>query len=329
MSTPMKTLTVVCPVYNEQEVIEAFYHTLNRVLSGIADRYRTDVLFVVDRGTDDTLDILKSIAARDPTVRVLALSARFGHQMALLAGIDHSTADAVVMLDSDLQHPPELIPALLDAFEQGHDIVFTIRENAPDIGLLARWGSRLFYKLLNMLSRVPIPESAADYRLISRRVALVFQTQIRERNQFMRGLFGWVGFRRTGIPFRARPRGGGRTKYSPGRLFRFAMEGITSFSKRPLQAAIFTGFGCAFFGLTLAFVTLIQYFYYAQLPSGWTTIVILISGFSGIQLIFMGIIGEYIGAIFDEVKARPHYIVEEKINFTVEEKIHVTRDAGG
>jgi dolichol-phosphate mannosyltransferase len=287
------------------------------VLGEIADRYRADILFVVDRGTDNTLEILKKIASRDSRVRVLALSARFGHQMALLAGIDHSNADAVVMLDSDLQHPPELIPDLLDAFEQGHDIVFTIREDSPDIGFFAQWASKLFYKLLNTLSLVPIPESAADYRLISRRVALVFQTQIRERNQFMRGLFGWVGFRRTGIPFKGRPRGGGQSKYSLGRLFRFAMQGITSFSKRPLQAAIFVGFGFAFLGLTLVFITLIQYFYYARLPSGWTTLVILISGFSGVQLIFMGIIGEYIGAIFDEVKARPHYIVEEKINFTL------------
>jgi dolichol-phosphate mannosyltransferase len=318
MTSPTKTLTVVCPVYNEEEVIEAFYEALHGVVEGIADRYRADILFVVDRGTDRTLDILKAIASRDSKVRVLALSARFGHQMALLAGIDHSNADAVIMLDSDLQHPPELIPALLDAFEQGHDIVFTIREDSPGTGLFARWTSKVFYKLLNTLSRIPIPENAADYRLISRRVARVFQKEIRERNQFMRGLVGWVGFRRTGIAFQVRPRGAGRSKYSLGDLFRFAMEGITSFSKRPLQAAIFAGFGCAFLAVVLVFVTLFQYFHYARLPSGWTTIVMLIAGFSGIQLIFLGIIGEYIGAIFDEVKARPHYIVEDKINFAPE-----------
>ena len=315
----MRTLTVVCPVYNEEEVIAAFYAELNAVLATVADRYRADILFVVDRGTDRTLDILKDIAGRDGKVRILALSARFGHQMALLAGIDHSQADAVIMLDSDLQHPPDLIPVLLDAFEQGHDVVFTIRQVSPDTPLFARWSSRAFYKFLNALSRVPIIENAADYRLISRRVAQVFQTEIRERNQFMRGLMGWVGFRRTAIAFQVRSRGAGQSKYSLGRLFRFAIEGITSFSKRPLQAAIFVGFGFAFFALALVFVTLFQYFHYSRLPSGWTTIVILVAGFNGIQLIFLGIIGEYIGAIFDEVKARPHYIVEDRINFEREE----------
>jgi dolichol-phosphate mannosyltransferase len=311
----MRTLSVVCPVYNEEEVIEEFYAVLRSVLDRIADRYQAQILFVADRGTDNTLSILKGIAARDSTVRVLALSSRFGHQMALVAGIDHSDADAIVMLDSDLQHPPELIPAMLDAFEKGHDIVYTIRLDSPDSGLFARWASRLFYKLFNTLAQIPIQESAADYRLISRRVAEVFRHQIRERNQFLRGLFSWVGFSRTGISFKVQPRGGGRSKYSLGRLIRFAMEGITSFSKRPLRAAIFAGFGFALLGLVLALITLIQYFHYSQLPSGWTTIVILIAGFSGMQLIFLGIIGEYIGAIFDEVKARPHYIVEERINF--------------
>jgi glycosyltransferase involved in cell wall biosynthesis len=219
------------------------------------------------------------------------------------------------MLDSDLQHPPELIPALLDAFEQGHDIVYTVRHDSDDSGRFSRYASRVFYRLINRLSPVPIPVSAADYRLVSRRVTAVFRTQIRERNQFMRGLFSWVGFRQTGIAFKAQARAAGRSKYSLGRLLGFAITGITSFSTRPLRAAIFVGLAFAFLALALAFVTLIEYFRYSKLPSGWTTLVILIAGFSGIHLIFMGFIGEYIGAIFDEVKARPHYIVEETINF--------------
>jgi glycosyltransferase involved in cell wall biosynthesis len=311
----MRTLSVICPVYNEEEVIEEFYGVLRRVLDRIADRYQAQILFVADRGTDNTLSILKGIAARDRNVRVLALSSRFGHQMALVAGIDHSDADAVVMLDSDLQHPPELIPAMLDAFEKGHDIVYTIRLDSPDSGLFARWASRLFYKVLNRLSQIPIPESAADYRLISRQVAEVFRHQIRERNQFLRGLFSWVGFSRTGIPFKVQPRGGGRSKYSLGRLVRFAFEGITSFSRRPLQAAIVVGFLFALSGLVLVAVTIWQYFFLAKLPPGWATLVILMAVFNGIQLIFLGIIGEYIGSIFDEVKGRPLYIVEEKVNF--------------
>lgn len=310
----MQKLSVICPVYNEADVIEEFYTTLGGVLDSLADRYRADMLFVVDRGTDDTLPILKRIAQRDPRVRVLALSARFGHQMALVAGMDHCDADAVVMLDSDLQHPPELIPKLLEEFEKGTDIVFTIREDSPDIGFFKQATSRLFYRLVNLISNVPIQESAADYRLISRKVAKVFQTGLRERNQFLRGLFSWVGFSRVGVPFTVQRRAGGRSKYSLRRLVRFAFEGIVSFSRRPLQAAIFIGFGFAGLGMLYALATVIEFFRNAQWPSGWATLVMLISIFSGVQLIFLGIIGEYIGAIFDEVKARPHYIVDEKLN---------------
>jgi glycosyltransferase involved in cell wall biosynthesis len=310
-----RTLAVVCPVYNEAEVIARFHEALGAVLDSISGRYRATVVYVVDRSADGTLDILRGIAARDPRVRVLGLSTRFGHQMSLLAGIDHADADAVVMLDSDLQHPPELIPTLLDEFEKGRDIVYTVRRDSDDIGFFKRITSRLFYRFINLLSQIPIDQSAADYRLVSRRVARVFRTQIRERNQFLRGLFGWVGFERVGVPFTVRGRGAGRSKYSIRRLFSFAVAGITSFSKRPLQAAIYVGFAFAILALVLAATTVVQFFLHRSLPPGWATIVIVVCGLSGIQLIFLGIIGEYIGAIFDEVKARPHYLIEEKINF--------------
>jgi polyisoprenyl-phosphate glycosyltransferase len=234
----------------------------------------------------------------------------------IVAGVDHARSDAVVMLDSDLQHPPEVIPRLLDEFEKGHDVVFTIREDGgSEAGFLKRLTSRWFYRALGRLSTIPIHEGAADFRLISQRVATVFRTRMRERNQFLRGLFGWVGFKQTSIRFAAEKRGGGRSKYSLSRLFRFAAEGIVSFSKRPLVAAIFVGFAFAFGGLALALVTLVQYFYLRNFPPGWMTIVMLMSIFSGVQLIFLGVIGLYVGAIFDEVKARPLYIVEESIGF--------------
>ena len=206
----MKTLTVVCPVYNEQEVVAQFHAELRRVLDSVADRWAAIVLFVVDRGTDRTLDVLEGIAGKDASVRVLALSARFGHQMSLLAGLDHCDSDAVVMMDGDLQHPPSLIPELLAGFERGHDIVFTVREDSPDVPVLKRLSSRLFYRLFNSISDSPINENAADFRLVSRRVVEVFQNQIRERNQFLRGLFGWVGFPSLAVRFGwagARPAG--------------------------------------------------------------------------------------------------------------------------
>ena len=316
----MKTLAVVCPVYNEAEVIGRFHEALSAVLDAMADRAQSHVLFVLDRSTDDTREILRGIAARDPRVRVLVLSTRFGHQASLLAGIDHADADAVVMLDSDLQHPPELIPELFAEFERGRDIVYTIRKDSAEVGWLKRVTSRLFYRVINRLSHVPIDPSAADYRLISRRVANVFRTKIRERNQFLRGLFAWVGFDRAGVSFQVRGRAAGRSKYSVRRLVTFAITGITSFSKRPLKAAIWVGLAFAVLALALALVTLVQYFVYKSLPPGWATIVIVGAGLNGIQLVFLGILGEYIGAIFDEVKARPHYLVDEKINFPAEEQ---------
>jgi glycosyltransferase involved in cell wall biosynthesis len=310
----MKTLTVICPVYNEEEVIEEFYNELIRVLSSLVGRYESKIMFVVDRCTDNTQDILKRLAENDHNVQVIALSSRFGHQMSLLAGIDHCNADAVIMMDSDLQHPPSLIHNMLALFEKGYDIVYTIRQDSPEIGFLKRFSSKLFYRIMNRFSEIPINESAADFRLISRRVAEVFQKQIRERNQFMRGLFSWVGYKSIQIPFRVEARTAGQSKYSLSRLIRFGIHGLISFSRKPLHAAIVLGFIFALFGFIYSIVTFVQYFLDETLPSGWTTLTILISMFSGIQLIFLGIIGEYIGAIFDEVKGRPHYLIEEKIN---------------
>jgi dolichol-phosphate mannosyltransferase len=218
------------------------------------------------------------------------------------------------MIDSDLQQPPSLIPKMLDLFEKGYDIVYTIRQDSSEVGFLKRSSSKLFYRIINRISQIPINESAADFRLISRRVAEVFQNRIRERNQFMRGLFSWVGYNSTHIPFQVKTRIAGKSKYSFIRLIRFAMQGIVSFSKTPLQTAIIFGFIFAFFGLVYSIITFIQFFLDDTLPSGWATLTILISLFSGVQLIFLGIIGEYIGAIFDEVKGRPHYLIEEKIN---------------
>jgi polyisoprenyl-phosphate glycosyltransferase len=312
----MKTLTVICPVFNEEEVIALFYRELKGVLATLAGRYSSSVLFVVDRSTDRTLDVLRGIAAQDPSVRILALSARFGHQHSLLAGMDHCDADIVIMMDSDLQHPPAVLPQLLDAHEAGYDVVYTYREDTTEIALLKRLSSRLFYRFLNAISPVPISESAADFRLLSRRVVDVFQQQIRERNLFLRGLVGWVGFKSVGITFQVHQRRAGQSKYYMRRMIRFGIDGIVSFSKKPLQAAVVVGAFFALLGCSIALVTLVQYFYLSSLPSGWTTLTILIAMFSGIQLIFLGIIGEYIGAIFDEVKRRPHYLVEEAINFS-------------
>lgn len=316
----MHTLTVVCPVYNEAEVVELFHETLSEVLDGLSDRYDSTILFVVDRSEDESLELLKRIADSAPNVRILSMSARFGHQMALVAGMDHCTSDAVILMDADLQHPPELIPTLLERFEQGYDVVWTLRADTPDTSRFRRVTSRLFYRVVNRIGDVEMHESSADFRLVSRRVVEVFQTQIRERNQFLRGLFAWVGFPGVGVPFTVHERAAGRSKYSVSRMVRFAVDGIVSFSKSPLQAAIYAGFLVALGGMILGVVIIAEFFLSGDFPPGWATLAILVIVFSGIQLLFLGIVGAYIGAIFDEVKARPHYIVQERVNFDSQER---------
>lgn len=307
------TLTIICPVYNEQDVLGIFYTELKKVLDGLAERYASTILFVADRSSDRTLQVLEELCARDTSVQALYMSSRFGHQMALLAGIDHCNSDIVGMMDSDLQHPPELIPTLLEQFEKGHDVVYTIRQDSEDLGWLKQSSSRLFYKLINSIAQVQIHESAADFRLISRRVAELFRTELRERQMFMRGLMSWIGFSSIGVPFQVQPRASGRSHYTLGRLIRFGIQGTVSFSKAPLTAAVVLGFFFAVFGFILAAITIVQYFMNLTMPLGWATLVILISIFSGVQLIFLGIVGHYVGAIFDEVKARPHYIIDKTL----------------
>ncbi len=308
----MKSLTVVVPAYNEAAGIRRFHDALQDALRRI-DGYESRVLFVVDGGTDGTFDILSEIAAENPAVSVIQLSRNFGHQTALLAGIDHAAGDIVVMMDADLQHPPSLIPMLIAEYEKGNDIVYTIREEADSVSFFRKLAGSLFYGFVNLISDVPINKNASDFRLISRRVADLMRTRLRERNMFLRGIMSWVGFRQAAVPFKAERRYAGKSKYSLSRLLQFAIFGIVSFSKKPLRAASVIGLVFALFGFGLALLTIVQYFTDRTLPPGWATVVVLLSIFGGIQLIFFGIIGEYIGAIFDEVKGRPHYILDKTI----------------
>lgn len=310
----MKILTVIAPVYNEEEVIADFYRELKRALAALSG-YRANMLFVVGRGTDKTLPILRELAAKDSALKVLSLSSRFGHQMQLLAGIDHAGGDALIMMDSDLQHPPSVILKLLAEYEKGNDIVYTVRERTADQGLARKWCSDIFYWFLNRISDVPISGNAADFRLISRKAADVIRKEVRERNLFLRGIFPWLGFNQAAVHFQANPRRAGTSKYPLSRLITFGLSGVVSFSRKPLRVGIIVGLLFALFGFLYAFYTVIQFLFLKELPTGYATLVVLLSLFSGFQLFFLGIIGEYIGAIFDEVKKRPHYVIDEKINF--------------
>lgn len=311
----MKTLTIVSPAFQEEAGIENFCTSVVEVMEPLKNTYDYKILIIVDKCPDRTLEILKEIARTNPRIGAIGMSSRFGHQMCLLAGIDYTDTDLIIMMDCDLQHPPALIPRLLEEHEKGYDVVYTVKKVYNSTSLFRRYSSRGFYKVLNWLSQVPIHENASDFRLISRRVANIFKTQLRERTLFMRGLLSWIGFPATSIEFDVPNRFMGESKYSLTQLFRLALHGVLSFSKKPLRLATITGliFACLGF-LYGGYITILFFFNGSAFPPGWTTLAVMGSILSGIQLICLGVIGEYIGAIFDEVKNRPHYIVEEKIN---------------
>lgn len=311
---PKLKLTVVTPVFNEEEVIGHFHARTRGVLNSLEDVEAT-ILFVVDRCTDNTLNVLRGIVVEDSNSKVIVLSSRFGHQMSLLAGIENALdAEAIIMMDSDLQHPPELIPELLANYRRGFDVVYTVRRDTEDAGFVRKVAGNLFYRVLGMLSQVPINANSADFRLVSCRTARTLVTEFQERNMFLRGLFSWIGFRQTGVEFVAERRVAGRSKYSFSGMLQLAMAGVLSFSTKPLQLGIFVGIGFAALAFIYLMVVVINFFIDRTTPNGWTTLAALLLLFSGVQLIVLGIMGAYIGGIYEEVKRRPHYIIDEKIN---------------
>jgi glycosyltransferase involved in cell wall biosynthesis len=314
MSEP--SLRVVCPVYREAESITEFHRRLWKTLEGLNGRYRTTVQYVIDPSDDDTVTAVRGLVDENAATSALVMSNRFGHQMALLAGMDHSDADVLITLDCDLQHPPELLPTLLDRYEEGYDVVQTIRTRTENQSRLSRFASRRFYSLLNKLSDTKIVDGGADFRLLSRRVVDVFRNDLRERNQFLRGLIPWVGFRSCQVEFTADERHGGQSKYSFTRSLRLATDGLVSFSKAPLRLGVGIGLFFAVGAFAYALATGIVWVSNGSIPPGWASLAMLVAGSTGVLLAFMGILGLYIGAIFDEVKARPHYIVAERIENT-------------
>ena len=308
----MKKISIILPVYNEAEVIKTFSDELFAQLDALSDKYIFEVLYCVDKSVDDTKSIVKSICREKPGVATyLGFSKRFGHQMSLVAGMDYCNGDAAIMMDCDLEHPSSLIPILLEKYEEGYDIVHTRREYSEKVSILKKGTSSLFYKLLSALSSVKLEEGSADFRLISRKCIDVFKYSIREQHQFLRGLFQWVGFPQCTVLFSSGFRSGGKSKYSVKRLFSFAINGITSFSKLPLTISVMIGFIVAVLGGIYGLYTIIISLIDGNVPSGWPSTVSLIAFLGGLQLTVLGILGRYIGEIFDEVKKRPLYIIEE------------------
>ena len=309
----MKTVDIVLPVYNEEAGLDAFHAALVHALAPLSGGYVFNICFVLDRSTDRSLEVLKRLSLADSRITVLHLTRRFGHQMSLVAGIDHSCGDAVIMMDSDLQHPPSVIGQLLAEFEKGCDIVHAVRQYDRRVGMFKRWSSRAFYRLQNALSPIQMQSGAADFRLISKRVALVFRTGVREQSQFLRGLFQWVGFRSATITFVSPPRQAGQTKYHMMRLVAFSVSGILSFSKVPLRVATLLGFFMSVLSVLYGFWLVGRFFVAGHMPPGYTSLIVVILLLGGLQLTVLGILGEYLGSVFDEVKRRPLYIVDEII----------------
>lgn len=305
----MKSLEILCPVFREEEVILEFHRRLQAAVAPLRARYRITHIYAVDPASDGTEEILLQLAAREPDVRVLIMSRRFGHQAALMAGIDVSRADALLMLDSDGQHPPELIPRLVDEWEKGAQIVQTIRRDGAETGLVKRTTSAWFYKLISWIGSIELRAGAADYRLLDRAVVRVIRDQLPERNMFLRGVVAWVGYRITFLEFEPLKRMHGTSKYRPSILFNFAIQGISAFSKTPLRLCTVTGLIVSLLSILAGGALVLVSLFGGVDVQGWASLMTFVSLLGGIQLFFMGIFGEYLAQVFDEVKGRPRYLV--------------------
>jgi len=311
VSTPAPTYSVVIPIYNEQESLPE----LQRRLAAVLDTLDGDAeVILVDDGSTDLGYLMElEIHRADPRFKVAQLARNFGHQLAITAGIDLARGDAVVVMDGDLQHPPELIPELAARWRDGYEVVYGVMVARPE-GWFKRTTARVYYKLLRRLATVEIPEATGDFRLADRRVIDAFRA-MPEQNRFVRGMFAWVGFRQIGVSYEAPPRHAGSSKYTVRRMVRLATDGLLSFSTKPLRLVLDIGFVVSLLAFLFGAATLISKFFGAFLVPGWLTIVLVTSFIGGIQLIVIGVVGEYVGRIYDEVKARPLYLVRELHGF--------------
>lgn len=307
----MKKISIVVPVFNEQENIEVFYQEIRTYMDPL--HYTYEMIFVDDGSTDDTVQIIERLASQDERVKALLLARNFGHQIALTCGMEHAEADAVITMDGDMQHPPKLLPTLIERWEEGNEVVQTVRVDTVGISAFKRTSSRMFYRILNLLSNTHITEGGSDFRLLDRRVVETFRS-FKEKARFIRGIIGDIGYRQTQVEFVAPQRFAGQSKFSFGKMLRFALDGITSYSKFPLRLALYLG--VCFGGLSLVLtldVLYIKLFTNDAVP-GWATTAVSVLTLGGVQLIGLGIIGEYVGRIFEEVKHRPLYWLRGGVN---------------
>ncbi len=302
----MKLISIVVPVYNEEANIRHFYEAVKDVMEPLP--YTFELVFVDDGSTDSSREILRGLEQEDERVQSIFLARNSGHQLALTCGLDYAEGDAVVMMDGDMQHPPEMIPTLISAWEDGYEVVQTIRQTTEGVSLVKKTTSALYYKLLNMISSVPIQPGGSDFRLMDRVAVQAFR-RYREHARFIRGLVGAMGYRQKQITFVAPPRFAGVSKFSPKKMLNFAIDGILAYSTLPLRFGLYGGILSGFISFCLFLHVLFVKYVENDAVPGWATILGCVLFFGGIQLMILGIMGEYIGRIFEETKGRPLYLI--------------------
>jgi polyisoprenyl-phosphate glycosyltransferase len=305
-------ISVVVPAYNEELVINETHKRLNDALSSIAVDY--EIIYVNDGSRDKTIEILKEIGAKDSHVRILNFSRNFGHQVAVTAGIQNATGNAVVLIDADLQDPPELIKEFVRKWQEGYDVVYAIRKSRAGETWFKKFTAAIYYRTLRKLIDIEIPLDTGDFRLMSRKVVDSLNA-MPERHRFIRGLVSWVGFKQIGVEYERQERFAGETKYPLKKMIKFAMDGITAFSYKPLQLASWLGVYAALIGFVGILAIIALKFLTQVTVQGWSSLMVVVLFIGGVQLGILGIMGEYLGRIYDEVRGRPLYLLQERIGF--------------
>jgi glycosyltransferase involved in cell wall biosynthesis len=303
--------SVVVPIYDEQGSLEELHRRLAEVLDSLDGDW--ELILVDDGSRDSSLERMLALRRQDSRVRVAALSRNFGHQIAITAGLDLASGDAVIVMDGDLQHPPEVIPELVARWEEGYEVVYGVMTERTGETRFKGWTARTYYRLLGRLSDIDVPPAAGDFRLIDRRAVDAFNS-MRERNRYVRGMFSWIGFKQTGVPYAAAPRAVGETKYTLPRMTRLGVHGIFSFSNVPLRLVLGLGFLVSLLSLAYAVYAIVEKAA-GHSVKGWSSIVFVVALLGGIQLIVLGVMGEYVSLIYDEAKRRPIYLVRELHGF--------------
>lgn len=307
----MKKLSIIVPAYNEEEVIQLFYNKLKEVVNKISDSYDYEILFIDDGSKDNTLNILKQLRKKDKDIKIVSFSRNFGKEAGIYAGLENSTGDIVVILDADLQHDPENIPQMLEYIEEGYDTVTTLRNRKGESKIKSGFAN-IFYRVMAGNKEIELKKGSQDFRMMTRQVVNAI-LDLKEYNRFSKGIFSWVGFKTKYIQVENKKRAAGTTKWNFMKLFRYAIEGITSFSVTPLKIATVSGIIISILSLIFAITIVLQTLIMGKDVPGYASTITSVLFMGGIQLITIGILSEYVGKIYLEIKGRPQYIIKEKI----------------